>query len=790
MKLLLTLFLAVTTSICSAQNKFTISGYLSDKTSGEKLIGASIFNPKSLKGTSTNVYGFYSLTLPSDTFTLVYSFVGYTPIKVKIDLKMDQRLDFELSPSIELNTFEVSATKGERIEQRTQMSSVELSMKQVEVLPALLGERDILKILQLMPGIQSGGEGSSGLYVRGGGPDQNLILLDGVPVYNASHLFGFFSVFNSDAIKNVELTKGGFPARYSGRLSSVLDIRMKEGNLKEWHGSASIGLIASKLTVEGPLWKDRTSIIVSGRRTYIDVLAAPFIKMANQNNSGPTFRGGYYFYDLNAKINHKINDKNRIFLSTYLGKDLAYADFGDEYIYEQTKEESYNEARLGWGNKTTALRWNWLISNKLFANTTLTYSKYNFNISELFESTIENVDSTTTNSSKFGYDSGIDDFAGKIDIDYIPNPNHYIKFGISDIYHTFTPGINAFQLTDENAPTIDTTFGANQVFAHEFAAYIENDMRIGARLKMNVGINYSGLIGQRKNYFNLQPRIAGRFLLSDDLSIKASYTQMAQYIHLLTNASIGLPTDLWVPSTDSVSPENSEQFALGIAKTFKKKYEVSIEAYYKTMQNLIEYKEGASFFSVDKNWDQQIEIGNGNAYGFEFFIQKKEGKATGWIGYTLSWTNRTFDNLNFGEPYPYRYDRRHDLSIVLTHKVSDNFDFGATWVYGTGNAVTLSTVSYIATPYSNYGNPEYLPKVSYFNNRNDFRMPSYHRLDFGANFHKEKKYGKRTFSVGAYNAYSRRNPFFIYFEQTSQETKLKQISLFPIIPFVAYNYKF
>jgi outer membrane cobalamin receptor len=790
MKLLLTLFLAVTTSICSAQNKFTISGYLSDKTSGEKLIGASIFNPKSLKGTSTNVYGFYSLTLPSDTFTLVYSFVGYTPIKVKIDLKVDQRLDFELSPSIELNTFEVSATKGERIEQRTQMSSVELSMKQVEVLPALLGERDILKILQLMPGIQSGGEGSSGLYVRGGGPDQNLILLDGVPVYNASHLFGFFSVFNSDAIKNVELTKGGFPARYSGRLSSVLDIRMKEGNLKEWHGSASIGLIASKLTVEGPLWKDRTSIIVSGRRTYIDVLAAPFIKMANQNNSGPTFRGGYYFYDLNAKINHKINDKNRIFLSTYLGKDLAYADFGDEYIYEQTKEESYNEARLGWGNKTTALRWNWLISNKLFANTTLTYSKYNFNISELFESTIENVDSTTTNSSKFGYDSGIDDFAGKIDIDYIPNPNHYIKFGISDIYHTFTPGINAFQLTDENAPTIDTTFGANQVFAHEFAAYIENDMRIGARLKMNVGINYSGLIGQRKNYFNLQPRIAGRFLLSDDLSIKASYTQMAQYIHLLTNASIGLPTDLWVPSTDSVSPENSEQFALGIAKTFKKKYEVSIEAYYKTMQNLIEYKEGASFFSVDKNWDQQIEIGNGNAYGFEFFIQKKEGKTTGWIGYTLSWTNRTFDNLNFGEPYPYRYDRRHDLSIVLTHKVSDNFDFGATWVYGTGNAVTLSTVSYIATPYSNYGNPEYLPKVSYFNNRNDFRMPSYHRLDFGANFHKEKKYGKRTFSVGAYNAYSRRNPFFIYFEQTSQETKLKQISLFPIIPFVAYNYKF
>lgn len=790
MKLLLTLFLAVTTSICSAQNKFTISGYLSDKTSGEKLIGASIFNPKSLKGTSTNVYGFYSLTLPSDTFTLVYSFVGYTPIKVKIDLKVDQRLDFELSPSIELNTFEVSATKGERIEQRTQMSSVELSMKQVEVLPALLGERDILKILQLMPGIQSGGEGSSGLYVRGGGPDQNLILLDGVPVYNASHLFGFFSVFNSDAIKNVELTKGGFPARYSGRLSSVLDIRMKEGNLKEWHGSASIGLIASKLTVEGPLWKDRTSIIVSGRRTYIDVLAAPFIKMANQNNSGPTFRGGYYFYDLNAKINHKINDKNRIFLSTYLGKDLAYADFGDEYIYEQTKEESYNEARLGWGNKTTALRWNWLISNKLFANTTLTYSKYNFNISELFESTIENVDSTTTNSSKFGYDSGIDDFAGKIDIDYIPNPNHYIKFGISDIYHTFTPGINAFQLTDENAPTIDTTFGANQVFAHEFAAYIENDMRIGARLKMNVGINYSGLIGQRKNYFNLQPRIAGRFLLSDDLSIKASYTQMAQYIHLLTNASIGLPTDLWVPSTDSVSPENSEQFALGIAKTFKKKYEVSIEAYYKTMQNLIEYKEGASFFSVDKNWDQQIEIGNGNAYGFEFFIQKKEGKTTGWIGYTLSWTNRTFDNLNFGEPYPYRYDRRHDLSIVLTHKVSDNFDFGATWVYGTGNAVTLSTVSYIATPYSNYGNSEYLPKVSYFNNRNDFRMPSYHRLDFGANFHKEKKYGKRTFSVGAYNAYSRRNPFFIYFEQTSQETKLKQISLFPIIPFVAYNYKF
>jgi len=791
LKKLIFAFIVLVNCLNLSAQKFTISGYLSDGETGEKLIGASIYSKQTLLGTTTNVYGFFSLTLPADTYNIMFSYVGYASQNLKINLLQNEQINLELSSSIQLKTFEVTATQAEQIQERSQMSSIEIPMKSVTIIPSLLGERDILKVIQLLPGVQSGGEGTSGLYVRGGGPDQNLILLDGVPVYNASHLFGFFSVFNNDAINNVELIKGGFPASYGGRLSSVIDIRMKEGNQKEWHGTGSVGLVSSKLTVEGPLIKDKTSLIVSGRRTYIDLLARPIIKQQARKN-GTDAVAGYYFYDINAKINHKFSDKSRLFLSTYIGKDRAYATFEDEYNYDNTRFVSKSESDLGWGNVTAAMRWNQVISKKVFSNTTFTYSKYQFGVGEVLDDETFEPDTSYGELFEYSYNSSIEDFTGKIDFDIIPNPNHYIRVGLGDIYHTFRPGVNAFRNEiGNNQNDVDTSFGAAKIFAHELFAYAEDDIKIGSRLKVNVGLHFSGFISHNTSYFSFQPRISGRFAINDNLSIKASYAEMAQFIHLLSNATIGLPTDLWVPSTDKVKPQNSQQVALGMAQTVRSKFEISVEGYYKTMQNLIEYKEGASFFSVGQNWDNQIEFGQGNSYGAELLVQKKEGKTTGWIGYTLSWTNREFENLNFGNPYPYKYDRRHDISFVLVHQLNENIDMGVTWVYGTGNAVTLATSRF---PSANSSNKEnffsYFQDVQYFESRNDFRMPSYHRLDIGINFKKERKWGERTWSFGAYNAYSRQNPFYLFFENTGNQTVLKQVSLFPIIPFATYSFKF
>ena len=443
------------------------------------------------------------------------------------------------------------------------MSSISVPIDQIKSLPAFLGEVDVMKVLQLLPGVQSGSEGSSGLYVRGGGPDQNLILLDGVPVYNASHLFGFFSVFNSDAINNVQLIKGGFPARYGGRLSSVIDISMKEGNMKEFHGEGSIGLIASKLTLEGPIAKEKTSFIVSARRTYIDLIARPLIKASTDGDETV----GYYFYDVNAKINHKFSDKDRLYLSAYLGDDKGYSFYKDEY--DRTKYEE--EVALRWGNITSALRWNHVYNPKLFSNLTLTYSRYRFNtLAEEKEETINSNGDKSSYYFKWLYQSGINDLAAKIDFDFIPAPNHYIRFGANAIYHTFSPGA----LNVKEDVVIDTTLGASKTYALEYAAYVEDDFDITRWLKVNAGLHFSAFQVNDQWYTSLQPRLATRFLLTDELSLKASYVKMTQYIHLLTNSGIGLPTDLWVPATEKIKPQQAHQVALGLARNFKRKYEI------------------------------------------------------------------------------------------------------------------------------------------------------------------------------------------------------------------------
>lgn len=782
-------FLLMIIAVSMQAQRFTIRGTVEDKLTGEKLISSNVYDALSLKGITTNAFGFYSLTLPAGNLKLTFSYIGYQAVVMDVNLRQDTLLNVRLTPVISLNEVVITADKARSAVLSTQMSMTELSSKTIKSLPMLLGEVDVLKALQLLPGVKGGNEGTSGIYVRGGGPDQNLILLDGVPVYNVTHLFGFFSVFNPDAIQSVKLITGGFPARYGGRLSSVLDIRMRDGNNKKFSAEGSVGIISSKLTLEGPIIKDKTSFIVSGRRTYIDVLAQPLIKLMSKV-SNSNVNAGYYFYDLNAKINHKFSDKSHLFLSAYSGSDQAYFKTVNKGDFQGGTYQSETDAGLGWGNLTAAVRWNYVITPKLFSNTTLTYSRYNFVTSALSQ---EKNNDTLTNKYQFIYDSGITDWAGKIDFEYLPDPNHTIRFGYNQIYHTFKPGVSVLSLKGENNIGIDTTFGNKNIYAHEGALFVEDDWNISPRLKANIGLHFSGFKVRDSIYTSLQPRISARFLVNEKISIKAAFTMMSQYIHLLTNSTIGLPTDLWLPATEKIKPERATQYAMGVVYEPSDGIEISVEGYYKSMTNLIEYKEGASFFSFTNDWQDKIEIGKGRAYGVEILARKQVGKTTGWIGYTLSWSECQFANISFGQWFPYRYDRRHDISFVLTQKISDHIDLGITWVYGTGNAVTLPLEKY-ASLESIWGGYPYFNGIEAFDNRNSYRMPAYHRLDIGINFRKDTKWGERTWSIGAYNVYNRKNPFYLQFTSQYQpdgtsKNVLKQYSLFPIIPSISYSFK-
>lgn len=786
-----------------AQEKYTVSGYITDLNTGEGLIAANVADLRSGKGTVTNTYGFYSLTVPGDSLFLAISYVGYQTQIVPLFLDADKTLDFALDDNRALETVEIVATKTEeQIEEKTQMSTIRVPVAQLKKIPAFLGETDILKAIQLLPGVQSGGEGQSGFYVRGGSQDQNLILLDGTPVYNASHLFGFFSVFNADAIKDVTLVKGGFPARYGGRLSSVLDISMKEGNMKEFHGSGSIGIVASKLTLEGPLWKDKASFIISGRRTYIDVLARPFIAaaFAREEGAGGTF--GYFFYDLNAKLNWKINSKNRVYLSSYAGDDVFFTRLENNFAGSIDDVRETVNIGFGWGNLTSTLRWNHLWTDKLFSNIALTSSRYKFNTNNGF-TTEEFLNDELVNSTDvgFGYISGINDLSAKIDFDYIPVPNHFIRFGANVTRHVFIPGENFFNFNiienGEELVALDSIIGQDTTVAYETYAYVEDDFEITDRLKANLGLHFSSFYVDEKQYHSLQPRASLRYLFDNKLSVKASFATMQQNIQFLTNENIGLPWDQWLPSTQNVVPQTSWQVAAGIAKTLKGGYEVSLEGYYKKMNNVSAYKEGASSFQgVD--WQEQIVQGEGKSYGAELFVQKKVGKLSGWIGYTLSWSWRRFDDKNFGEWYPFTFDRRHDLSIVAVYEISKRWNASATWVYGTGNTFTFPTsLSYYIQDFDFGSFPQEVNNVT---ERNNYRLAPFHRADINIDYSWGKKRWKHKISMGAYNAYNRKNPFFLNPEnefEINPETGLlegrqvlRQYSLFRLIPSLTYSFNF
>lgn len=777
--LCLLLFILALPSI--AQNKFTLNGYVRDTTNGESVISATIaVNGRSVV---TNNYGFFSITLDAGEYDVLVSHVSYLAQSFHVNLHANvEQSVFLLPKSAALNEVVVYSKKRDANVRNAQMGRIDLSISQIKNIPAFLGEVDILKTIQLLPGVRNAGEGNAGFYVRGGGPDQNLILLDDAVVYNTGHLFGFFSIFNSDAIKNVSIIKGGMPAQYGGRLSSVLDVSMKEGNTNRFQGEGGIGLIASRFSLQGPIKKDKASFIISARRTYIDALIKPAIK-----KSSNFYGSGYYFYDLNAKVNYRFSDKNRLYLSGYFGRD----------VFTFNNSELSFKANIPWGNSTGTLRWNHVFNRKLFANTTVVYNDYHFSFG------------AAQNNFEIKLASGIKDGTGKIDFDYYPSGRHSIKFGGLATYHKFIPNVTSGR--QDSVVFQPASEGVKR--AIENALYVQDDWDISDKFKMNYGLRWAsftqigpytkyvrdanqnkidstqyGSFNKVKNYNGLEPRLTLRYTASATSSVKLSVTRNLQFIHLVSNAGTTLPTDLWVPSTFRVKPQLSWQYSAGYFRNFhNNEFETSVEVYYKDMRHQIEYREGYTPSLNDP--EEEFVFGRGWSYGSEFFINKVRGRLTGWIGYTLSWTWRKFPDLNGGEKYPAKYDRRHDLSVVGTYDYNKKWKFSAVFVYGTGNATSLPEQFYFINGVL----------TQEYSRINQYRLAPYHRLDLSATLTPTRIKPKKTqgyWVFSLYNVYSRKNPYFIYFNQSgtpyngSLKIEARQVSLFPLLPSVTWNFKF
>ena len=807
MKKLLLIVLLLLPLTVMAQNA-TVSGTITDARTGETLIGATIVDTSSGKGTVTNVYGHYSLTLKRGAVSLKISFVGYEPQIHDLTLDKNRELNVKLSPSVMLQEVTITAERpGDT--RSSQMSAVQMTMEKIKSVPVMFGEADLIKALQLMPGVQSGSEGSSGMYVRGGGPDENLFLLDGVPLYNVTHLGGFFSTFNTDAVKNVTLYKGSFPARFGGRLSAVLDVTQNNGNDQELHGNLSVGLISAKCNLEGPIVKERTTFSLSFRRTYAELFVIPAVMAINDmDNDEPApevaqnakFDAGYYFYDFNAKVTHKFSDKSRLYASLYTGDDKIHGSIRTVTSLDENVNLSFANR---WGNLVGSLRWNYALAPKLFLNISGAYTRYHNNIVGSVEK-LASANDQNASTITGDYDSGIQEGSLRADFDYSPTPDHAIKFGAAFTRHWFSPEVasaaidyyDSLLMRDTLHATMDIASGT--IVANELTAFAEDDWTVADAVKLNYGIHFSAFRVGDSYYPSLQPRISGRVMITPDLSFKLGYARMTQYVHLLSTTSVTLPTDLWVPVTDKVKPMQSHQVAGGLFYSLSGIADFSMEAYYKRMDNLIEYKDGATFFGSYENWENLVYQGRGWSYGLELLVQREVGKLTGWIGYTWSRTMRQFDRenqvLNEGNPFPAKYDRRHDLSIVLSYKLNDKIDFNATWVYSTGNAASLATQSYPVASDDPDDYDQNSRGVNVIEGRNNYRMPDYHRLDLGVNFHRVFRRARRTINVSVYNVYNRQNPYMLY--RSSRDTyrnypsALVQLSLFPILPSVGYTLYF
>ncbi|MGB1315675.1 MAG: TonB-dependent receptor [Chitinophagales bacterium] len=776
-------FFLLAISCVFAQEKFTLSGYVKDANDGEDLYGANVYEKESFKGVSTNFYGFYSLTLPAGTYTIKYSSLGYDIIEKTVVLNKNISLNVEMGKGVEeIEAVVVTGKKRDANVDQVQTGTVEIETKTVKEIPALLGEPDVIKTLQLMPGVQGSSEGA-GLIVRGSSPDQNLVLLDQATVYNTGHLLDFFSVFNNDAIKDIKLIKGGIPAEYGGRLSSVLDMKMKEGNLKKFRVSGGLGLISARLTGEGPIVKDKASFMASGRISYLGLIATPILKKSKdeqlQNASIP------WFFDFNAKLNWKIGKKDRIFASGYFGRDYFAFGSGDNFSVD-----------LPYGNATASFRWNHLFSGKLFMNNTFVFNQYDSKLVAKFQ------------GIGFKYNSGITNYGLKGSLDYYPNDNHVVKIGYDYTFHEFTPGISTFDTgTDELDSDVQKKYG------HELGVFIQDETDIGSRVKINYGVRFSmfsntgpydrnyytpegnidstvtkGAFENYATYFGAEPRVNIRVKILEDLSFKAGFNYINQYIHKVSQSTTTLPTEIWVPSSNIVKPETGLQVTGGFFKNWwDNKIETSIEGYYKKLWNQIEYGENP-VPANNAELEDQFTFGTGESYGAEFFVKLKLEKLTAWVSYTLSKTTRDFKEVNNGNVFPHKYDKTHDLSVVLMYKPHKKWKLSGTFVYGSGQNTTIPVNYYFL---DGKFNPVY-------GDRNSYRMPAYHRMDVGVTFvmlDKKNKYSDLSLSI--YNVYNRKNPYFIFNDVSGDvatgepiEVTTTQVSLFPILPTISWNFKY
>ncbi len=779
-KIIMIIFVLSFFSINSfSQNTYNLNGFISDAETGEVIIGASVFSNQAVS--TTNSYGYYSINLPAnDTVNVCISVIGYENKTINIYLTKDKQSDFKINSNTTIDEVVINADKQNKI--NNTISSVQISVKDIKLIPALAGETDVLRAFQLMPGVQSGLEGTSGLYVRGGSPDQNLILLDGVPLYYVNHIGGFVSVFDVNAIKSAKLIKGAFPAQYGGRLSSVMDIRLKDGNMNKKHGNVTFGLLSSKISFESPIKKDTSSFIISARRCNVDLLTRP-ISWFDLDLKG---NAGYTFWDINAKINKKVGLKDRLFFSVYAGRDKVFVNGYEKGTDADNIPYKYNyDFNVKWGNFPVNFRWNHVFSSNLFSNMNLSLTHFFYNTKIKGVKKNDN-SSTVIYETSSTFNSGITDFIFKEDFDWYPVKNHVIKFGGAGIYHIFNPGISRFVNSDNIYP--DTT---KKINAFESFVYIKDKFKIFKRINADIGIHLSSYsLLNEKTFFSVQPRIAVNININPNTAFKSSFVMMQQHIHLLSSSNVGFPTDLWVPATIIAPPEKSMQVSGGIIHFFSGKYEINIETYYKKMQNLIDFKEGSSFYSGKGSWEEKTETGGkGISYGAEFLLKKKSGKLTGWLSYTVSKNERTFKHLNYGQSFPYNFDRRHDISLVLNYVINKKLTLSGTFVYMSGKPVTLATNSYESIdPFSyNITNSVYL-----YNGKNSYRLPVYHRADISLNSVKKVKKGSRTLSFSIYNFYNHQNPYFVFYkkENNTDKIKLYQLSLFPIIPSISYSFKF
>ena len=784
---------------------YTINGYVTDKQTGERLIGAAVIAMPTQQGTTTNNSGFYSLTIKEDSVQLFISYVGYEPLRLEpFLLNQDTVIQAVLTTNTELQEVTVEAHSAVSGVHAVQMSAVEVPINTIKGIPAIGGEVDILKAIQLLPGVQSGTEGSAGMYVRGGGPDENLIMLDGVPLYSVNHMLGFFSVFNADAVKNVTLYKGNFPARYGGRLSSIIDVRQKDGDAYGYHGNLTVGLISTKLSVEGPIYwnkkdwqsyknnegiKGQTTFNISARRTLYDLFMAPIAAAvtASESNGQETTTGGYYFYDLNAKLTHIFSENDKLSGSLYWGDDVVYArirenDLGNGYSARM-------KMRYNWGNLFGAVNYEHRFNGRIYNTTQVSFTRYKYNLSVGMNESETAESKTTESEMTMRYNSYIMDLLAQTNFEWRPTNKHEIHFGANYTYHMFRPQVQSLS-ANMDALSYDTTLVAGQMLrAHEANIYFEHTYTPCKWYRLNYGLHAGLYHINGKTYPSLEPRVGMRFLPYKDLALKLSYAYMSQYVHMLSNSSVSLPTDLWVPVTKNIPPMRAMQAAVGITYNICNQVELSVEGYYKRMVNLIEYKDGASYLSA-RNWEELVCVGDGWSYGVEMLLQRKVGPVTGWIGYTWSRTMRQFNRegqeINFGKPFHAKYDREHDLSVTLQYQINKKWEIAATFIYGTGTRGTLAlqrTTDYL---FNDQVNGTEVPIIE---ERNNYKMPDYHRLDLGATCHlhgKKHPEFEHVVNMSVYNAYCNFNPFLVYVSGHN----LYKLSLFPIIPSVSYTFKF